>query len=62
MTAETATRAVWREWGRYARFGFCAECGGHLYVRAARGRGPYLCIDCFDLTPVAAKLAARRRV
>lgn len=46
---ERAARALWVQWGGYAKYTKCAACGEHRYCRSAHG-GAFLCLDCFDIT------------
>jgi hypothetical protein len=59
---ERAARALWRDWGgAWAKFTACHRCGELAYCGAARRRGPYLCLECFDVSEQAAKAVTVRR-
>ena len=60
MTAaqmEAHARARWNGWGEFRRHTRCDECGGDRYCHAARRRGRWLCLDCFDLSAEADRYA-----
>jgi len=47
-TLERAARRAWLDWGVYAKWTQCSECGDLAYCCAARRRRRFLCFDCFD--------------
>jgi hypothetical protein len=53
-----AARSLWSGWGEFRRHTVCDECGGHRYCHAARRRGRWLCLDCFDVSADADRFAA----
>lgn len=50
---ERAALAAWWEWAVFAKHTFCHVCRRNRYCGAARRRGPWLCVDCFDVSPEA---------
>ena len=49
---ERDARRAWVEWGAaFAKWTGCDRCGELSHCRAARRRGPFLCLTCFDLGP-----------
>jgi hypothetical protein len=48
-TLERAARARFEGWAVYRKFTRCDSCAWQRYCGAARKRGPFLCVDCFDL-------------
>ena len=57
---EAAARRLWSMWGEYRGHRICDECQRPRYCHAARRRGRWLCLDCFDLSPEAERLMGRR--
>jgi len=58
---ERGAMRLWREWGgAWSRYTVCHSCGSATYCGAARRRGPYLCVDCFDQSEHADRLIAKR--
>jgi len=57
-------RAKWlfHAWGEFRRHTTCEECGELRYCHAARRRGRWLCLTCFDLSPEAERFIDRRKV
>jgi hypothetical protein len=45
---EAAARKAWWEWGNYAKWTICDSCCEPAHCVAARRRGPFLCLGCFD--------------
>jgi hypothetical protein len=56
---EAVARWLWIAWGEYAKFTDCDECGSTGYCHAAKLRGRWLCLDCFDLSPEADRMLTR---
>jgi hypothetical protein len=54
---EAAARWLWRLWGEWGRHTVCHGCGAVRYCMAQRRRGPWLCVDCFDISDTADWLA-----
>ena len=56
---EQTARRLWQAWGEFRRYTLCDECGEARYCHAARRRGRFLCLDCFDLSREADRFAGR---
>lgn len=56
---EERARALWLGWGDFRKFTVCDRCSEAVFCCAARRRGPWLCISCFDIGPEADFLARR---
>jgi len=50
-TLAMAALRAWKGWAAYMKHTTCARCREEHYCGAARRRGPWLCLDCFDQHP-----------
>lgn len=48
LALERQAREAWAVWGPYAKATVCAACGSMENCHAARVRGPFVCVACFD--------------
>jgi hypothetical protein len=55
---EHVARRAWHAWGGYQKDTVCAGCGGYCRCHARRARGPFLCLECFDLSDEGARAVA----
>jgi hypothetical protein len=46
---ERAARQAWLEWASFRGYHVCAGCGEPKHCGAASARGPWLCLECWDL-------------
>jgi len=56
---ELQARIAWIEWGEYAMYTRCEECGDSVYCRRRTRRGRWLCLVCFDISNEAERWLRR---